>query len=405
MTQRFGAVVVAAGSSSRMGLGRSKVLEDLAGRPVIRWALEALDACPETAETVVVCREGDRSSIERAARGLLKPVVFAPGGESRQDSVLNGVAALSPGTDYILIHDGARPLADPDLISRVCAGALEFGAAAAAVPVKDTCKLSGKDGFVEATPPRESLYAVQTPQAFRKSMYLYAAERAANSGKTYTDDCQLIESVGGKVKLTRGDYRNLKITTPDDLLAARAYAGEKEAQKAMRIGYGYDVHKLVEGRKLVLGGVEIPFGKGLLGHSDADVLTHAAADAVLGAAALGDIGRLFPDDDPRFAGADSLLLLKEVCQMVRERGYSLGNLDCTLVAQQPKIAPYIRRMRENLAAACGTGVDRISVKATTEEGLGFTGSGEGMSASAVCLLVRQAPGADEGGTGSPSGQA
>lgn len=386
MKHNFGAVIVAAGSSTRMGLGRSKVLEELGGKPVIRWSLEALDACPETAEMVVVCREEDRPAMERAAQGLSKPVAFALGGAERQDSVLNGVAALSPELEYILIHDGARPLADPALISRVCAGALEFGAAAAAVPAKDTCKLAGEEGIVEATPPRDRLYAVQTPQAFQKSMYLYAAERAAGQGKVYTDDCQLIESAGGKVKLTLGDHRNLKITTPEDLLAARAYIGAGKEARTMRIGYGYDVHKLTEGRKLILGGVEIPFEKGLLGHSDADVLAHAAADAILGAAALGDIGHLFPDTDPRFLGADSLALLREVCRVVREKGYSLGNLDCTLIAQRPKIAPYIRQMRENLAAACGADLDRVSVKATTEEGLGFTGAGEGMAASAVCLL-------------------
>ncbi len=154
----------------------------------------------------------------------------------------------------------------------------------------------------------------------------------------------------------------------------------------MRIGYGYDVHRLTEGRKLILGGVEIPFEKGLLGHSDADVLTHAAADALLGAAALGDIGKLFPDTDPRYEGADSLKLLSEVCKLLSEKGYAIGNLDCTLIAQRPKIAPYIEKMRENLARACGVEVDQISVKATTEEGLGFTGAGEGMAASATALL-------------------
>ena len=184
--------------------------------------------------------------------------------------------------------------------------------------------------------------------------------------------------------MTPGDYRNLKLTTPEDRLAARAYLGKE--QKTVRIGSGYDVHKLVKDRKLILGGVEIPFEKGLLGHSDADVLAHAIADALLGAAALGDIGKLFPDNDPKYEGADSLVLLEQVCILLREKGYAIGNVDATVIAQKPKLAPWIPQMRENLAKACGISTSAVSVKATTEEGLGFTGSGEGIAATAVCLL-------------------
>lgn len=387
MGERFGAVVAAAGSSTRMGGKSSKVLEELGGKPALYWSLAALAACPEVAEIVVVCREEDRGKAKEAAKGLEKPVLFVPGGQERQDSVLRGVEALSSEWDYILIHDGARPLVSPETVSRVCGDALAYGAASAAVPVKDTCKLGDPSGFVEETLDRSRLFAVQTPQAFERDLYLYAAHRARDRGLTYTDDCQLIEAAGGRVKLTVGEYRNLKLTTPEDLLAARAMMGEQSGrERHMRVGYGYDVHRLAEGRKLILGGVEIPFEKGLLGHSDADVLVHAAADALLGAAALGDIGHLFPDTDPRYAGADSLKLLGEVCRAVGEKGYSLGNLDCTLIAQKPKIAPYIEAMRKNIAAACGVEINKISVKATTEEGLGFTGSGEGMAASAVCLL-------------------
>lgn len=375
-----------------MGGGTSKVLYELGGRPVIRWSLEALASRPEVAELVLVCREEDRAALEQAASGLGKPVSLVLGGAQRQESVLRGVEALSPETDYVLIHDGARPLVTGELIGRVCTGALEHGAATAAVPCKDTCKLAGEEGFVEETPPRDRLYAVQTPQAFERDMYLYAVGRAQDREQSYTDDCQLIEAAGGRVKLVEGDYRNLKITTPEDLVTARALAGAGKERDPMRVGYGYDVHKLAEGRKLILGGVEVPFEKGLLGHSDADVLTHAAADAILGAAALGDIGHLFPDTDPQYQGADSLLLLREVCRAAKEAGFSLGNLDCTLIAQRPKVAPYVPRMRENLARACGVGLDRVSVKATTEEGLGFTGSGQGMAASAVCLLEERSQG-------------
>lgn len=385
MDKSFGAVVVAAGNSSRMGGGRSKTLADLAGKPVVRWSLESLAACPEIAEIVIVCRAEDTAEMQLAAAGLPLQVTTVVGGSERQESVRRGVEALALGSEYILIHDGARPMVTPKVISRVCADAIEYGAATAAVPAKDTCKLG--DGFVEETPPREKLFAVQTPQAFKKDMYLYAIGRAEDSGKSYTDDCQLIESVEGRVRLTDGDYRNIKITTPEDLLTVRAFISDStREEKTMRIGSGYDVHKLTEGRDLILGGVKVPFEKGLLGHSDADVLTHAIADALLGAAALGDIGKLFPDTDPKFKGADSLVLLREVCHVLDENGYSIVNIDSTLVAQRPKISPYIVTMRHNIAAACGIDPDCVSVKATTEEGLGFTGTGEGMSATAVCLI-------------------
>lgn len=386
MEQKFGAVIVAAGNSTRMGNGRSKVLENLGGKPVLAYSLETLDRCSLIAEICVVCRKQDEDAAKAAARGIKTPVCFAPGGAERQDSVLSGVNALSPDCAYLLIHDGARPLVTLETVEAVCRDALRYGAATAAVKSKDTCKLMDDNGFVESTPPREKLVAVQTPQAFEREMYLYAARRASDGGRRYTDDCQLIESAGGKVKLTESNYRNIKLTTPEDFLTVRGFLGERERQ--MRVGYGYDVHRLAEGRKLILGGVGIPFEQGLLGHSDADALTHAIADALLGAAALGDIGKLFPDTDPRFEGANSLMLLTEVCRLVREQGYTIENIDATLIAQRPKIAPYIEMMRENLAAACEIEKGRVSVKATTEEGLGFTGSGQGMAASAVCLIHR-----------------
>lgn len=385
MKEGFAAVIAAAGSSTRMGTGRSKVLESLAGKPVLTYSLQVLERCSYIKEMCVVCRAEDIPEMRKAAEGIKKPVIFTEGGKERQDSVLKGVELLSPDCGYILIHDGARPLVTLETVEAVCRDAMKYGAASAAVKSKDTCKMTDAEGFVESTPERERLMAVQTPQAFEREMYLYAAQRAADAGLKYTDDCQLIEAFGGKVKLTQSDYRNIKITTPEDMLSARAFLGERQGN-SVRVGYGYDVHRLVEGRRLILGGVEIPFEKGLLGHSDADVLAHAISDALLGAGALGDIGHLFPDTDPRFAGADSLKLLTRVCEVLREKGFQISNIDATLVAQRPKVAPYIDEMRKNLAAACGIDTDKVSVKATTEERLGFTGSGEGMSASAVCLI-------------------
>lgn len=385
---KFGAVLLAAGNSTRMGGGRSKVLEELGGRPALCRSLEVLDRCPLIGEICLVCREQDRADMLPLTSGLNTPVRVVPGGAQRQDSVEQGVEALTGPWEYVAIHDGARPLVTEEVLAAVCRDAMAHGAATAAVPSKDTCKLADGAGFVAATPARDRLWAVQTPQAFSLALYREALGKARAAGQSYTDDCQLIEAAGGSVKLTMGDYRNIKLTTPEDLLAARAYLGGEGGKKTVRIGYGYDVHRLVEGRKLILAGVEVPFEKGLLGHSDADVIAHAVADALLGAAALGDIGHLFPDTDPRYAGADSLKLLGEVCRLLREKGFSIGNIDATLLAQRPKIAPHIVQMRENLAAACGIAVDQVSVKATTEERLGFTGREEGMAASAVCLLER-----------------
>lgn len=378
----FGAVIVAAGNSTRMGGKRTKVLELLNGKPVLAYSLRAFEACPEVGEIVVVCREEDRPELEPLLKSVTKPVCLVNGGAQRQDSVLAGVKALR-GRDYVLIHDGARPMATPELIQRVCADVLREGAAAAAVNVKDTCKVGDESGFVQSTPSRETLFAVQTPQGFELDLYLYAAEKASQTGKSYTDDCQLVEATGGRVYLSQGDYRNIKITTPEDLLSARAFM---RGERTMRIGNGYDVHRLVENRRLILGGVHIPFEKGLLGHSDADVLCHAISDALLGAAALGDIGKLFPDNNPAYAGANSLLLLSQVCEKLAEHGFSICNIDATIMAQRPKLAPYREEMRKNIATACGISLERVSVKATTEEGLGFTGEGLGISSSAVCLL-------------------
>lgn len=224
---------------------------------------------------------------------------------------------------------------------------------------------------MESTPPRQKLFAMQTPQCFDRAAYLALA-----GDEAVTDDCQLFEQAGRPVQLVAGEYENYKITTPDDL----------KGETTMRIGHGYDVHKLVEGRDLILGGVKIPYEKGLLGHSDADVLTHAVMDALLGAAALGDIGKHFPDSDPAYKGADSLALARHVAALLAEQGYRPVNVDATILCQAPKLAPHIPAMAQNLAAALGMEPGAVSVKATTEEHLGFTGQGLGIAAHAVALL-------------------
>ena len=386
MTDTVCAVVVAAGSSSRMGGSVPKQLMELCGKPVLFHTLSAFEKTPEVETVVVVCREEDMARIKEITENFSKIKALVPDGKTRQASVAAGVKAAGE-CGFVAIHDGARPLITPEEIRQVVADAKIWGASTLAAPVTDTIKTAGEQELVEETLDRSILRAVQTPQVFRKDEYVRAMEAAKAAGKDFTDDCQLMEFSGKPVHLCPGKRSNLKLTTPEDFLFARGILMEREERKnGMRIGHGYDVHRLTEGRKLILGGVEIPWDKGLFGHSDADVLAHAIADALLGAAALGDIGKLFPDNDPAYKGADSLKLLAEVCRRVREAGYGVENIDATILAQAPKLRPYIDRMRENLAAACGISPGQVSVKATTEEGLGFTGAGEGMAAHSVCLL-------------------
>lgn len=370
------AIIVAAGSSRRMGF--DKLFFEINGVPVLSKSLAAFDAHPLIDELIVVAgRNAER--VQRLLAAVQKPHRLVTGGAQRSDSVANGLAATDAA--YVAIHDAARPFVSEAIITQALETAYSTGAAAPAVPVKDTVKIAGAKGAVRSTPPRSSLFAVQTPQCFLAQTY--RAILANGHAGEVTDDCSVFENAGYTVTLTQGSYANCKITTQEDLLP---YLQPKK-EAPMRIGHGYDVHRLTENRKLVLGGVEIPYEKGLLGHSDADVLTHAVMDALLGAAALGDIGKHFPDSDEIYRGADSIALLRHVGALLREHGYALQNLDATLLCQAPKLAPHIPTMRENLARALGVAVDAVSVKATTEEGLGFTGEGAGIAAHCVCLLA------------------
>ena len=385
LQKTISAVLVAAGSSTRMGF--DKLSFDLGGETVLHRSIRAFDQCPQIGEIVLVAGK-NRAFVEQQAVGCTKPVQIVAGGATRAESAKNGV--LAAHGELVAVHDAARPFVSPAVIAAVLEAAARCGAAAPAVPVKDTIKQAVPgDGktvpeacLVRSTPDRSTLYAVQTPQCFDRTQYLAALQELdAEKARLVTDDCSLFELTGRSVQLTQGDYANLKITTREDL----PRPVQKEEMR-MRIGHGYDVHRLVEGRKLILGGVEIPFEKGLLGHSDADVLAHAVMDAVLGAAALGDIGQHFPDNDPAYAGADSLELARHVARILSEHGYRVENIDATILCQRPKLAPHIPAMRANLAAAFGLPVDAVSVKATTEEHLGFTGEGLGIATHAVALI-------------------
>ena len=367
------AIIVAAGASRRMGFDKlSYRLPD--GRTVLETSCALFAAHPAVDELVLVAG-GNRPQCEAIAAACPKPCTVVQGGATRADSVRSGLAAAKG--QLVAIHDAARPFASAEIITAALQAAAESGAAAPAVPVKDTIKIADQDGKVVATPDRAMLYAVQTPQCFDRALYLQALEAVSGEkASLVTDDCSLFELAGLPVTLTAGDYANLKITTKEDL----------QKEKTMRIGHGYDVHRLVEDRKLILGGVEVPYEKGLLGHSDADVLLHAVMDAVLGAAALGDIGQHFPDTDPAYKGADSLALTREVAKIIAAYGYKVGNIDATILCQRPKLAPHIPAMRQNIADAFGLPLDAVSVKATTEEHLGFTGEGLGIAAHAVALI-------------------
>ncbi|MDP6039677.1 MAG: 2-C-methyl-D-erythritol 2,4-cyclodiphosphate synthase, partial [Candidatus Latescibacteria bacterium] len=324
------------------------------------------------------CREQFGSDV------FSKVIDVVVGGVERQDSVACGLAAVGEDASVIAVHDGARAFVTPEDIAAVVAVAAERGAAVLGTPMTDTVKRVDGDRVVE-TLDRSELWGVQTPQAFRADVIRRAHQEATESDFFGTDDTALVERLGEEVVVVPGRVDNVKITSPEDLdMSILEKRGDVAA--ALRIGQGYDVHQLVEDRPLILGGVNVPHEKGLLGHSDADVLTHVVIDAVLGALGAGDIGQLFPDTDPAYKDISSLVLLERVADVVKERRAEVLSVDATVMAQQPKLAPHIVQMRENLAQALGILVDCMSVKATTTERLGFVGREEGMAAQAVALV-------------------
>ncbi len=384
------AVIVAAGRSTRMG-GGDKGMIDLNGKPALRRCLEAFEACPDidwiclvtASERLDACSNLD----ERWSISKLRTVVA--GGDTRGQSVYQGIKTLPDNCELVAIQDGARPFTTAEIIKRTVQSAREKGSGVAAIKCRDTIKVADKSRCVRATPDRGTLWNVQTPQTFRYDLIKSAYRDAEANGIEATDDAAVVELAGHKVFLVEGSAENIKLTTPEDIRHGAAIIQAREGGDCpMRIGEGYDVHRLVEGRRLILGGVDIPHNKGLLGHSDADVLVHAIMDALLGAAGLGDIGRHFPDTDQRYKGISSLLLLEHVASLLKERGWRTGNIDATVAAQRPKLAPHIQAMRENIARCLGTDISCVNIKATTTEALGFEGREEGMSARAVALLVR-----------------
>jgi 2-C-methyl-D-erythritol 4-phosphate cytidylyltransferase/2-C-methyl-D-erythritol 2,4-cyclodiphosphate synthase len=380
--ERVGAIVAAGGSGQRAGLAKQWLA--LGGESVLRRSARLLAGCEQVDEVVVVVPPGEEARGAAELLGLGKGARVVAGGAARADSVRNGLAAL-PGCGVVLVHDAARPFATPDLVRRVAEAAAEGGAALAALPVTDTVKRATDDAAprVAETLDRRTLWLAQTPQGFRRDLLLRGYAEAGAEASSATDECALVERLGAPVTLVPGEPGNFKITTPEDVGRARALT-----EAPFATGVAYDCHRFEAGRRLVLGGVEFE-GDGLLGHSDADVCAHAIGDAILGAAGLGDLGRHFPDTDPRWKGVSSLVLLREIAAKAAEAGWRIGNADVTLAARRPRIAPRAAEMRERLASALGISPTQVNVKATTGEGMGFVGRGEGIAAHAVALLVRR----------------
>ncbi|HZK87843.1 MAG TPA: 2-C-methyl-D-erythritol 4-phosphate cytidylyltransferase [Anaerovoracaceae bacterium] len=378
-------IIAAAGSGKRMGGGIPKQYLSIGSMPILIKTVKAFET-NAFIDTILVVTNVEYMNFfkDELTRFGIENIDVVAGGDQRQDSVYNGLKAMPKDTDYVIIHDGARPFVSKTIIADTLDAVLEKKAVVTAVPVKDTITrqvLSKKKPFAHEKSfagleyfDRNSILAVQTPQAFEKKLIMKAYKLAYKDGFYGTDEGMLVERLGHPVHIVNGAYLNIKITTKEDLPMEN------------RIGSGYDVHRLTAGRKLILGGINIPFEKGLLGHSDADVLVHAIMDALLGAAALGDIGKHFPEDKDEFKDISSMVLLKRVHKILLSEGYNISNIDATIICQQPKISPYIGDMITNIGEVLGIAENRISIKATTTEKLGFTGREEGIAAEAVCLL-------------------
>lgn len=384
------AIIAAGGRGQRYGAAVPKQLLTLGGRTVLERSVALFLDHPEIDEVVVALPPELAADPPVYLRSTSKPVRVVAGGTRRQDSVLNAFRAIAPDSEVIVIHDAARPLASPALISRTIAAAVESGAALAAMPARDTVKRAtpGATPFVAETIPREVVYLAQTPQVFTRRVLGDALALGEHSADA-TDEAALAERAGHPVRLVDGEPTNVKITTPEDLPVMDAIVrGGSAPLETIRVGTGYDLHRLVDGRPLVLGGVIVPFERGPLGHSDGDVVCHSVTDAVLGAAAMGDIGRHFPDNDPAWKDANSIDLLRRAVAIVGEAGYVVVNADVTVILERPKIKHHVDAMREAVAGALGVDVSQVSVKGKTNEGVDAVGRGEAVAAHATALLRR-----------------
>lgn len=384
---RVTAIIAAGGAGRRFGAPVPKQMLELDGRSILEHSVEVFAAHPAIAEIIVVLPSDSAAAPPPWLAGRAPRVLVVAGGQRRQDSVANGFDAADAAADVLLVHDAARPFVTAEVISRVIAAAAAHGAAIAAIPVSDTVKrverLDGDPVIIE-TIPRDALYLAQTPQGFARGV-LRDAVALGRSGVEATDEAALAERAGHRVHLVDGAQGNVKITTAEDLDAAR---GRAAGPDRCRIGVGYDLHRLVPNRRLIVGGVEVPAELGALGHSDGDVICHAVTDALLGGVSAGDIGQHFPDVDARWKDASSVELLRQMVDLVRARGFAVVNVDVVVVLERPKLGPHRSRIVRTLAGALGIEPASVSVKAKTNEGVDAVGRGEAIAAHAVALLRR-----------------
>jgi 2-C-methyl-D-erythritol 4-phosphate cytidylyltransferase/2-C-methyl-D-erythritol 2,4-cyclodiphosphate synthase len=381
---RAAAIIVSGGSGSRMG--RPKQFLPLADSTVAELSLKCFVGMAEVESVVLVLGEDSFKEHGRRLSGGKVKVVAA--GPTRMGSVRNGFAALPKGIEVVAVHDGARSMITPEIVRATFAEAAKSGAAIAAVPVKDTLKVVEKGGHaVSDTPERARYWAAQTPQTYRYAILEEALEKFAGDADA-TDESQLVERCGHKVSVVESSYENFKITTPEDITMASAIIEAREGgRRESRTGFGYDIHRLVEGRELWLAGVKVPHTKGLLGHSDGDAVLHACCDAVLGALGLGEIGIAFPPTDPKFKGLESKEIVANTLGKLAACGGELVHLDATLIAEEPKLKPHYEKLKASLAALFKLPESRVSLKAKSNEGLDAIGRGEAIACHAVATVL------------------
>ncbi len=389
------AILAAAGRGTRLGSATPKQMLALGDRTILQRSFETVESYDGIDEIVVALPPELASTPPPYLSSDRKPVRIVDGGLRRQDSVANAFAQVSSEAGVIVVHDAARPFATADLFSRVIDAATRGGAAIAALQASDTVKEAAEAPgakLVARTLARESIYLAQTPQAFNRRVLEDAIAFARNAAGTATDEASLAEQAGHPVTLVDGERANIKITTQQDLDVSNAILGTGRtapgAVSTLRVGTGYDLHRLEAGRPLIIGGVRIPHETGLAGHSDADVLCHAVTDAILGAASAGDIGHHFPDTDRQWRGANSMELLRAAVEIVRTAGYAVSNVDAVVIAERPKLAPHIPAMRSNLAQAIGIETSLVSVKGKTNEKVDALGRNEAIAVHAIALVAR-----------------